>query len=125
LGGQRFEGSHLLVATGRSPNTERLNLAVVGVETDARRFVPTNGEPENNVPGIWAFGAIKKRGAFTHTSYQDGQIGLANLSGGARCAAGRVSTYAMYTDPPPGRVGLSESQARASGRATPLANFQM
>jgi len=125
VGGQRVEGSHLLVATGRSPNTERLNLAAVGVETDERNFVPTNGRLETNVPGIWALGDINKRGAFTHTSYQDGQIVLANLKSGARSADGRVSTYAMYTDPPLGRVGLSEAQARESGRATLVANFRM
>ena len=125
VGGQRIEGSHLLVATGRSPNTERLKLAAVGVETDERGFVPTNGKLETNVPGIWAVGDINKRGAFTHTSYQDGQIVLANLKGGARSADGRVPTYAMYTDPPLGRVGLSEAQARGSGRATLVANFQM
>jgi len=124
VGGQRVEGSHLLIATGRSPNTERLNLAAVGVETDERGFVPTNGKLETNVPGIWALGDINKRGAFTHTSYQDGQIVLANLKGGARSADGRVSTYAMYTDPPLGRVGLSEAQARESGRATLVVNFQ-
>lgn len=125
VGGQRVEGSHLLVATGRSPNTERLNLAAVGVETDERGFVPTNGKLETNVPGIWAVGDINKRGAFTHTSYQDGQIVLANLKGGARSADGRVATYAMYTDPPLGRVGLSEAQARESGRSTLVTNFRM
>ena len=125
VGGQRLEGSHLLVATGRSPNTERLNLAAVGVAIDERGFVPTNGRLETQVPGIWAVGDINQRGAFTHTSYQDGQIVLANLKGGARTADGRVSTYAMYTDPPLGRVGMSEAQARESGRATLVANFQM
>jgi pyruvate/2-oxoglutarate dehydrogenase complex dihydrolipoamide dehydrogenase (E3) component len=125
VGGQQIQGSHLLVATGRSPNTERLNLAAVGVETDERGFVPTNGKLETNVPGIWAVGDINKRGAFTHTSYQDGQVVLANLKGGARSVDSRVSTYAMYTDPPLGRVGLSEDEARKSGRATLVANFQM
>jgi pyruvate/2-oxoglutarate dehydrogenase complex dihydrolipoamide dehydrogenase (E3) component len=126
VGRQRVEGSHLLVATGRSPNTERLNLSAVGVKTDKHGFVPTNGKLETNVPGIWAVGDINKRGAFTHTSYQDGQIVLANLEkGSARSADGRVSTYAMYTDPPLGRVGLSEAEARDSGRATLVANFQM
>ena len=121
--GQRIEGSHLLVATGRQPNTERLRLDAVGVTTDERGFVPTNGKLETSVPGIWALGDINKRGAFTHTSYQDHQIVLANhLSrssphdGGSRSADGRVSTYAMYTDPPLGRVGLSEAEARQSGR---------
>ncbi len=125
VAGQRVQGSHLLIATGRRPNTERLNLPAVGVETDEHGFVPTNGKLETNVPGIWAVGDINKRGAFTHTSYQDGQIVLANLAGGARSADGRVSTYAMYTDPPLGRVGLSEAQARESGRATLAATFQM
>lgn len=125
VGGQRVEGSHLLVATGRSPNTERLNLAAVGVETDERGFVPTNGQLQTNVPGIWAVGDINKRGAFTHTSYQDGQIVLANLRGDPRSADGRVSSYAMYTDPPLGRVGLSAAQAKASGRATLVASVQM
>jgi pyruvate/2-oxoglutarate dehydrogenase complex dihydrolipoamide dehydrogenase (E3) component len=125
VGGQRVEGSHLLIATGRSPNTERLNLDAVGLKTDERGFVSTNGRLETNVPGIWAVGDINKRGAFTHTSYQDGQIVLANLKGGARSADGRVSSYAMYTDPPLGRVGLSEGEARESGRATLVANFQM
>jgi pyruvate/2-oxoglutarate dehydrogenase complex dihydrolipoamide dehydrogenase (E3) component len=125
VGGQRIEGSHLLIATGRSPNTGRLNLAAVGVETDERGFVPTDGKLQTNVPGVWAVGDINKRGAFTHTSYQDGQIVLANLTGGARSADGRVSTYAMYTDPPLGRVGLSEAQARESGRATLVTNFRM
>jgi len=125
VGGQRVQGSHLLVATGRSPNTERLDLAAVGVKADERGFVPTNGKLQTNVPGIWAVGDINKRGAFTHTSYQDGQIVLANLKGGARSADNRVSTYAMYTDPPLGRVGLSEAQARESGRPTLVANFQM
>ena len=125
VGKQRVEGSHLLVATGRSPNTERLNLAAVGVETDERGFVPTNGKLETNVPGIWAVGDINKRGAFTHTSYQDSQIVLANLQGDARSADGRVPSYAMYTDPPLGRVGLSEAQARDSGRATLVAHVQM
>jgi pyruvate/2-oxoglutarate dehydrogenase complex dihydrolipoamide dehydrogenase (E3) component len=125
VGGQRVEGSHLLIATGRSPNTERLNLDAVGLKTDERGFVPTNGRLETHVPGIWAVGDINKRGAFTHTSYQDGQIVLANLKGGARSADGRVSSYAMYTDPPLGRVGLSEAQAKESDRATLVANFQM
>ena len=125
VGGQRIEGSHLLVATGRSPNTERLNLAAVAVKTDERGFIPTDGQLQTNVPGIWAVGDINKRGAFTHTSYQDGQIVLANLQGGSRSADGRVSSYAMFTDPPLGRVGMSEAQARESGRAILVANFQM
>ena len=125
VGQARIEGSHLLVATGRLPNTERLHLALVGVETDERGFVPTNGKLETNVPGIWALGDINKRGAFTHTSYQDYQIVLANHDGGSRTAQGRVPAYAMYTDPPLGRVGLTEAEARKSGRAMLVVNWPM
>ena len=125
VGDKRVEGSHLLVATGRLPNTERLNLAAVGVETDARGFVPTNAQLETNVPGIWALGDINKRGAFTHTSYHDHEIVLANHEGAHRSADDRIMAYAMFTDPPLGRVGLSEAEARASGRRTLMATFDM
>ncbi|MEO7390634.1 MAG: mercuric reductase [Ramlibacter sp.] len=125
LGDQRIVGSHLLVATGRLPNTDRLNLAAVGVEVDARGFVPTNAQLETNVPGIWALGDINKRGAFTHTSYHDHEIVLANHDGVHRSADDRIMAYAMFTDPPLGRVGLSEGEARASGRPTLMATFEM
>jgi pyruvate/2-oxoglutarate dehydrogenase complex dihydrolipoamide dehydrogenase (E3) component len=125
VGGTRVEGSLLLVATGRRPNTERLNLAAVGVQTDERGFVPTDGKLQTNVPGIWALGDINKRGAFTHTSYQDHQIVLANHDGGSRTADGRVPTYAMFTDPPLGRVGMSETDARKSGRSMLMVNWPM
>jgi pyruvate/2-oxoglutarate dehydrogenase complex dihydrolipoamide dehydrogenase (E3) component len=125
VGGERIAGSHLLVATGRRPNTERLNLDAVGVARDARGFIATNGRLETSVPGIWALGDVNGRGAFTHTSYQDHEIVLANLDGGARSADGRTMAYAMFTDPPLGRVGLSEEQARASGRPHLMATYAM
>ena len=125
LGSRRIEGSHVLVATGRLPNTEKLNLKSVGVEVDAHGFVPTNGRLETNVPGIWALGDINKRGAFTHTSYHDYEIVIANHDGGNRSADDRIMAYAMFTDPPLGRVGMSEAQARASGRKTLMATFDM
>jgi len=125
LGSRRVEGSHLLMATGRLPNTERLNLSAVGVEADERGFVPTNGRLETNVPGIWALGDINKRGAFTHTSYHDHEIVLANHGGGARSADDRIMAYAMFTDPPLGRVGLSETEARATGKPILMASFEM
>jgi pyruvate/2-oxoglutarate dehydrogenase complex dihydrolipoamide dehydrogenase (E3) component len=125
VGGERVAGSHLLVATGRIPNTDRLELARVGVETDARGYVPTNGRLETNVPGIWALGDINKRGAFTHTSYHDHEIVLANLTGGDRSADHRNTAYAMFTDPPLGRVGMSEAEARASGKRVLAAHFDM
>lgn len=112
-------GTHLLVATGRVPNTDDLGLATVGVTTDAQGYIPVDAFLQTNTAGIWALGDVNRRGAFTHTSYQDHEIVLANLSGTHRSAAGRVTTYAMYTDPPLGRIGMSESDARramASGR---------
>jgi pyruvate/2-oxoglutarate dehydrogenase complex dihydrolipoamide dehydrogenase (E3) component len=129
---KRVEGSHILVATGRLPNTDRLNLAAVGVEMDTRGFVPTNARLETNVPGIWALGDINKRGAFTHTSYHDHEIVLANDSeaskdqaAGPHSADDRIMAYAMYTDPPLGRVGMTETEARASGRKILMATFDM
>ncbi|MBC5766005.1 mercuric reductase [Ramlibacter albus] len=118
-------GSHVLVATGRLPNTDKLNLASVGVETDARGFVNVSGKLETNVPGIWALGDINKRGAFTHTSYHDQEIVLANHAGGSRSADERTMVYAMFTDPPLGRVGMSEAEARASGKRILMATFDM
>lgn len=111
-GGFVVSGSHLLVATGRKPNTESLGLDHVGVTADKQGYIPVNGALETNVAGIWALGDVNKRGAFTHTSYQDHEIVLANHRGGHRSADGRVMTYALYTDPPLGRVGMSEADAR-------------
>jgi pyruvate/2-oxoglutarate dehydrogenase complex dihydrolipoamide dehydrogenase (E3) component len=125
VGGRSIDGTHLLVATGRLPNTERLNLAAVGVETDARGFIPTNARLETNVAGVWALGDVNKRGAFTHTSYQDHEIALANHDGGSRSADERILAYAMFTDPPLGRVGMSEAEARASGKRVLVSTFKM
>jgi pyruvate/2-oxoglutarate dehydrogenase complex dihydrolipoamide dehydrogenase (E3) component len=125
MGSSRIEGSHLLVATGRLPNTDRLNLGAAGVEADAKGFIPTNARLETNVPGIWALGDINKRGAFTHTSYHDHEIVLANHEGGTRSADDRNMVYAMFTDPPLGRVGMSEGEARASGKRILMATFKM
>ena len=125
VGSERVEGSHVLVATGRLPNTEKLNLAAVGAQMDPRGFVPTNGRLETSVPGIFALGDINKRGAFTHTSYHDHEIVLANHDGGTRSADDRAMCYAMFTDPPFARVGMSEGEARASGKRVLMATFQM
>lgn len=125
VGSERIEGSHVLVATGRLPNTEKLNLAAVGVQTDRRGFIPTNGRLETNVPGIWALGDINKRGAFTHTSYHDHEIVLANHDGGHRSADDRTMCYVMFTDPPFARVGMSESEARTSAQRVLMAKFDM
>lgn len=121
-------GSHLLVATGRRPNSAELGLESVGVLIDAQGYIPVNGALETNVPGIFALGDVNRRGAFTHTSYQDHEIVIANRRGGTRTADGRVTTYALYTDPPLGRVGLSETEARAlmvKGRSFLMATHDM
>jgi pyruvate/2-oxoglutarate dehydrogenase complex dihydrolipoamide dehydrogenase (E3) component len=97
----------------------------VGVQADARGYTPTNGRLETNVPGVWALGDINKRGAFTHTSYHDHEIVLANHDGGHRSADDRTMCYAMFTDPPFARVGMSETEARASGRKVLMATFDM
>ena len=114
-GGERITGSHLLVAAGRTPNSEDLGLTTLGVATDARGYITTDDHFMTNVPGIYALGDVNGRGAFTHTSYQDHEILADHLAGGPRSVAGRVATYALFTDPPLGRVGLTEAQARAKG----------
>jgi pyruvate/2-oxoglutarate dehydrogenase complex dihydrolipoamide dehydrogenase (E3) component len=120
-----IDGSHLLVAVGRTPNTDLLDLAAVGLEADEHGIVTTDGTFRTAVDGIWALGDINGRGAFTHTSYQDFQIVVDNLTGGSRTADGRIPTYAMFTDPPLGRVGMSEREARRSGSRVLMATFPM
>jgi pyruvate/2-oxoglutarate dehydrogenase complex dihydrolipoamide dehydrogenase (E3) component len=118
--GPVLEGSHVLVATGRLPNTERLDLASVGLQTDARGFIETDADLQTPVAGIWALGDINRRGAFTHTSYDDHEIVLSRHRGDAvpwRNADARVPTYAMFTDPPLGRVGITVDEARRRVRA--------
>lgn len=127
--GREIRASHILIATGRTPNSDTLALERVGIERDDRGFIPVNGSLATNVAGVWALGDINKRGAFTHTSYQDYEIVLANYSGGSRSVDGRVTTYAMYTDPPLGRVGMSEREAREAqqkeGRRFLVAHHEM
>jgi pyruvate/2-oxoglutarate dehydrogenase complex dihydrolipoamide dehydrogenase (E3) component len=110
-------GSHVLLAVGRRPNTDDLGLANAGVATDERGYISVDESLSTNVPGIWALGDCNGRGAFTHTAYNDFEIVAANvLDGEHRRVSQRVAAYALYTDPPLGRVGMSEAQARASGR---------
>ncbi|MEO8248897.1 MAG: mercuric reductase [Burkholderiales bacterium] len=111
--GTALPGSHLLVATGRVPNTDELGLESIGLATTKRGFIDTNGRLESSVPGVWALGDINGRGAFTHTSFHDQEIVAANLDGAHRSAEGRPTTYAMFTDPPLGHVGLYEADARS------------
>ena len=119
-------GSHLLVAVGRRPNTDDLGLEKAGVLMDKRGFIKVDEELRTNVPGIWALGDCNGRGAFTHTSYNDYEIAAANiLDGERRRVSDRITAYALYTDPPLGRAGLTETEVRASGRPALIAKRPM
>ena len=125
-GERTLSGSHLLIATGRRPNTDRLNLDAAGVETNKRGFVVVNERLETNVPGIFALGDVKGGPAFTHISYDDFRIIRANLlESGEATTTGRIVPYTVFIDPQLGRVGLSESEARAQGRNFRVAHMPM
>ena len=111
-----ISGSHLLVSIGRRPNTDTLGLENVGVEITDRGFIQVDETLQTNMPGIWALGDVNGHGAFTHTSYHDHEIVWDNMQGAERKVNDRTMAYAMFIDPPLGRVGLSEQQARESGR---------
>lgn len=116
-GEPEIAGSHVLLAVGRRPNTDDLGLDKAGVATDARGYIRVDDQLATNVPGIWALGDCNGRGAFTHTAYNDFEIVAANLlDGEARHVSQRVPAYALYIDPPLGRAGISETEARARGR---------
>ena len=124
--GETLQGSHLLVATGRKPNTEDLGLETAGVLTGSRGYIKVNGRLETNVPGIWALGDVKGGPAFTHISYNDYQIAYANIVEGKNLSIeNRYLPYALFTDPQLGRVGITESDARASGRKFKMGTFPM
>jgi pyruvate/2-oxoglutarate dehydrogenase complex dihydrolipoamide dehydrogenase (E3) component len=110
-------GSHVLLAVGRRPNTDDLALDVAGVAMDPRGYILVDDQLQTNVPGIWAMGDCNGRGAFTHTAYNDFEIVAANLlDNDPRRVSDRILGYALYIDPPLARVGLTEREARASGR---------
>ena len=110
-------GSHVLLAVGRRPNTDDLGLEKAGIATDKRGYVVVDEQLRTSVPGVWALGDCNGRGAFTHTSYNDYEIVAANLlDGESRRVSDRITAYNLYTDPPLGRAGLTETQARASAR---------
>ncbi len=115
-GSEPIEGSHLLVATGRKPNTDDLGLEQAGVALDPRGYVQVDDALRTNVAGIWALGECNGRGAFTHTAYNDFEIVADNvLDGAARSVTDRIPAYALFTDPPLGRAGLTETEAKAAG----------
>ncbi len=119
-------GSHLLIATGRRPNTDDLGLEKAGVETDSRGFVKVNSRLETSVPGIWALGDVKGGPAFTHISYNDFQIIYANLAEGKKLTIeDRIVPYSVFTDPQLGRVGMTEREARAQGYRLKIGKIPM
>ena len=110
------EGSHLLLAVGRLPNTHDLGLKEAGIEADARGFIKVDEQCRTNAEGVWALGDANGRGAFTHTSWNDYEIVAANLfDNDPRRIKDRIGCYALFIDPPLGRVGMNEAEARASG----------
>jgi dihydrolipoamide dehydrogenase len=125
-GEQAVTGSHLLVATGRTPNTEQLNLSAAGVETDKHGFIKTNDRLETNVPGVYALGDVKGGPQFTHISYDDFRIIRTNLiEGGNATVKDRLVPYTVFIDPQLGRVGLSETEARERGLNIRVARLPM
>ena len=116
-GEPQVTGSHVLLAVGRRPNTDDLNLGAAGVETDKRGYVVVDDQLRTNVPGIWAMGDCNGKGAFTHTAYNDFEIVAANLlDDDPRKVSDRIPCYGLFVDPPLGRVGMTEAEARATGR---------
>ncbi len=112
---QTLRGSHLLIAAGRLPNSNKIGAEKIGLALDKRGFIQVDDHLRTNVEGVYALGDVNGRGAFTHTSYDDYQIIVDNLKGGDRKVSDRILAYAMYIDPPLAHVGLSERDVRAQG----------
>jgi pyruvate/2-oxoglutarate dehydrogenase complex dihydrolipoamide dehydrogenase (E3) component len=119
-------GSHLLVATGRRPNTDDLGLDAAGIATDERGYIEVDGQLRTSVPGVFAMGDCNGRGAFTHTSYNDFEIIAANLlEGEERRVEDRILTYGLFVDPPLGRAGMTEKEVKRSGKKALVAKMPM
>ena len=125
-GVSEVKGSHLLIATGRRPNTDDLGLERAGVQQDARGYITVDDELRTSVPGIWALGDCNGRGGFTHTSWNDYEIVAGNLlDGEKRRVSDRIPAYALYTDSPLGRAGMTEADVRESGRRALIGKIAM
>ena len=126
-GSPQITGSHVLIAMGRVPNTDDLGLEKSGVKTDRAGFITVDDELRTNVPGIWALGDCNGKGAFTHTAYNDYEIVAANLleGGPRRRLSDRIPCYALFVDPPLGRVGLTEHEALAQGHTIRIGSRPM
>jgi pyruvate/2-oxoglutarate dehydrogenase complex dihydrolipoamide dehydrogenase (E3) component len=119
-------GTHVLLAVGRNPNTNDLGLDRAGVATDQRGYIIVDDQLQTNVAGIWALGDCNGRGAFTHTAYNDYEIVADNLlNGDHRRVSDRIQTYALFTDPPLGRCGMTDAEIRKSGRGALVAKYPM
>ncbi|MFZ3309202.1 MAG: FAD-containing oxidoreductase, partial [Xanthobacteraceae bacterium] len=122
----QITGTHLLVATGRRPNTDDLGLDKAGVTTDAHGYIRVDDQLRTDAPGIWAMGDCNGRGAFTHTSWNDFEIVAANLlDNDQRRVSDRIMAYALYTDPPLGRAGMTEAEARKAGKPALISTLAM
>jgi pyruvate/2-oxoglutarate dehydrogenase complex dihydrolipoamide dehydrogenase (E3) component len=125
-GSREVAGSHLLIAVGRVPNTDDLGLEKAGVETDNDGYIKVDDQLRTNVPGIWALGDCNRKGAFTHTAYNDYEIVAANLlDNDPRKVSDRIMTYALFIDPPLGRAGMTEAEVKTSGRKALMATRPM
>jgi pyruvate/2-oxoglutarate dehydrogenase complex dihydrolipoamide dehydrogenase (E3) component len=124
-GQQKIEGTDLLVATGRTPNTQGIGLEAAGVELDSRGYIKVNERLETTAAGVWAMGDCAGSPQFTHVAYDDFRVVRDNLSGGSRTTRGRVIPFCMFTDPELARVGLNESEAKKQGVAYRLAKIPM
>jgi pyruvate/2-oxoglutarate dehydrogenase complex dihydrolipoamide dehydrogenase (E3) component len=120
-----LKGSHILVATGRVPNTEGLGLELIGVELTERGYIKVNERLQTTAPGVWAIGEIAGSPQFTHISVDDFRVVHANLTGGSRATTGRQVPYCLFTDPELARIGLSETEAKARGIAYRLFKVPM
>ena len=119
-------GTHVLLAVGRTPNTSDLDLQQAGIATDQRGYIIVDDQLQTNVPGIWALGDCNGRGAFTHTAYNDYEIVADNLlDAGHRLVSDRIQTYALFTDPPLGRCGMTDAEIRKSGRSALATKYPM
>ena len=125
-GDAEVHGSHVLLAMGRVPNTDDLALNAAGVQLDSAGYIPVDEQLRTNVPHIWALGDCNRRGGFTHTAYNDYEIVAANLlEGKNRCVSDRIPARATYTDPPLAQIGMTEEEARATGRDLLIATRPM
>jgi len=123
---QPTEGTHVLLAVGRKPNTDDLGLDKAGIQQDENGYIVVDDELRTNIPGIWALGDCNGRGGFTHTSYNDFEIVSANLmDNDKRRVSDRIPAYNLYIDPPLGRAGMSETQVRNSGRKALIGKYPM